>query len=222
MAALSLIATEQWAVREVRFVPNNGPFEADAQRARGSGSSSLFCPLRHATHALWGNCVSILEQRVGDVVEGVCQLGADSGDRGDDHDRDQAGNEAIFDSRGTGVVIGNLEKMALMVMSFCPRLTVLSRSSGASMAGTRSRLPAEEYPRPKRASSWLITHSPTCSTLDAGRTVPLPSGHQGLPHTASIAARQRNAVMPITPSDASIGSQIRTLPTGTKTLAPVG
>jgi hypothetical protein len=51
------------------------------------------------------------------------------------------------------------------------------------MGGNRFRLPAEEFPRPRRASSWLITHSPTCSTLDADRTVPLPSGHQGLPHT---------------------------------------
>ena len=81
---------------------------------------------------------------------------------------------------------------------FWPRLRA-SRPSSAGVAGNRSRLPTKESPRPKRASSWLITHSPTCSTLDAGRTVPLPSGHQGLPkHTSVVAPKLRNDVMTIT------------------------
>src|SRR5260370_42252320 len=104
-------------------------------------------------------------------------------------------------------------------LSLCLRLNVPSHSDGAGVAGNRFRLPTEEYPRPRRASSWLITHSPTCSTLKLANDTPTvrtsgPSTH----HVDSTG----DAVMSITSSDASIGSQIRTLPTGTMTLAPVG
>src|SRR5260370_9707651 len=61
-------------------------------------------------------------------------------------------------------------------VSFCLSL--------ASLAGNRSRLLTGEYPRPRRASSWLITHAPTCSALNDGRTIPLPSAHQEQPSHA--------------------------------------
>jgi hypothetical protein len=57
--------------------------------------------------------------------------------------------------------------------SFCLRLKVPSHSAGAGVAGNRFRLPTEELPRPRRAASWLITHSPI-STLD---------GRGDFPHT---------------------------------------
>src|SRR5260370_5392393 len=59
------------------------------------------------------------------------------------------------------------------------------------MAGNRSKTPTEEHPRPRRAASWLITHPFLSTALDAGRTIPLPLGHQGLPHTRLIAPRLR-------------------------------
>jgi hypothetical protein len=40
-----------------------------------------------------------------------------------------------------------------------------SHSDGAGMAGNRSKTPTEEHPRPRRAESWLITHSPICSLM---------------------------------------------------------
>src|SRR5258708_555581 len=62
-------------------------------------------------------------------------------------------------------------------LSFWSRPTFHPASAG--VPGNRSKLPTKESPRPKRVSSSLITHSPTCSTLDAGRTVPLLFEHQG-------------------------------------------
>src|SRR4029077_18191068 len=69
---------------------------------------------------------------------------------------------------------------------------VLSGSSCAGMASNRTKSPTDEYPRPRRASGWLIPHSPK-STLDVGRTIPLPFGHQGLPHMELVALRPCNA-----------------------------
>ena len=60
-------------------------------------------------------------------------------------------------------------------MWFWPRLIVPSRSSGAIVAGNRFRLPTEGYPRSKRASSWLITHSPICSPLMLAERYPYRS-----------------------------------------------
>src|SRR5574337_1459875 len=47
---------------------------------------------------------SRLMQRVADRVERVAHLRADHGHRGDDHDRDQAGDERVFDGRRPALV----------------------------------------------------------------------------------------------------------------------
>jgi hypothetical protein len=80
------------------------------------------------------------------------------------------------------------------------------------MAGNRSRLRTDEYPRPRRASRWLITHSPKLTLTLLNDTPTVQTSRPS--HTRR--RYHRNAVKP-TASDASIGSQFRTLPTGTKT-----
>ena len=76
--------------------------------------------------------------------------------------------------------------------------TVLFRSSRASIADNCSRVaPAAEYPTPE-ARIKMAHHPLSHLFLDAGRTIPLPFEHQGLPHTCLIAPRLQNSVMRIT------------------------
>src|SRR5882724_8498438 len=61
---------------------------------------------------------------------------------------------------------------------------VLSRSSCASFSGNRfGVVPTAEYPRPRRASSWLITRSPLVPPLTLANDAPTvrtsgPSAHE--------------------------------------------
>jgi hypothetical protein len=55
----------------------------------------------------------VLREGVANLVEGVGQLVADGGDGGDDDNRDQAGDEAVFDGGGTGVVASSSDAKEL-------------------------------------------------------------------------------------------------------------
>jgi hypothetical protein len=57
--------------------------------------------------------LAVLREGVADLVEGVGQLVADGGDGGDDDNRDQAGDEAVFDGGGTGVVASSSDAKEL-------------------------------------------------------------------------------------------------------------
>ena len=73
---------------------------------------------------------------------------------------------------------------------------------------------AHNFPRERRADP--------CEQFHRKFSQATPEASERYPYRSGIRAFHTLAVMSITSSDASIGSQIRTLPTGTMTLAPVG
>jgi len=89
-------------------------------------------------------------------------------------------------------------------LSLSLRLNVPSHSDGGTV-GILFKTPIDEDRRPRRASSWPITHSPNCSTLMSDRTIPLPFGHQGLPTHEMTTS---NAAKWIRSPDALLRSQI--------------
>jgi hypothetical protein len=86
-------------------------------------------------------------------------------------------------------------------MSLSLRLNDPSHSDGGT-AGTISATLIDENLRPRRASSWPITHSPDCSTLTLLNDTPTVRTSRPSTHTAYSNETAENIVMRITLSPA--------------------